>query len=81
VASSFRDRSVDHSLVAIGEVGLTGEIRMVPRAGQRVREAVNLGLNKVIVPWGNLAELKKDPIKAELIGVKNLSQAMEVGLL
>jgi len=80
VASSFRDRAVDQSVVAIGEVGLTGEIRMVPRVAQRVREAANLGLRKVIVPWGNLAELKKEPVRVELVGVKNLSQAMEVGL-
>jgi len=80
VASSFRDRAVDRSMIAIGEVGLTGEIRMVPRIAQRVREASNLGFNKILVPLGNLAELKKDPVKVELIGVKNLSKAMEVGL-
>lgn len=80
VASSFQDRPIDHSLVAIGEVGLTGEIRMVPRALQRIKEAANLGLKKVIVPWGNLTELKKEPINIELVGVKNLSQALEVGL-
>ena len=80
VASSFRNRAIDRSIVAIGEVGLTGEIRMVPRAVQRLREAVNLGFGKVIVPWGNLAELKKEAVDVELIGAKNLSQAMEVGL-
>jgi DNA repair protein RadA/Sms len=80
VASSFRERAVDRSVVAIGEVGLTGEIRMVPRIVQMVREAANLGFGKVIVPWGNLAELKKEDVNVELIGAKNLSQAMEVGL-
>jgi len=80
VASSFKDRAVSSSLLAIGEVGLTGEIRKVPRVVQRVREAASLGFSKIIVPWGNLAELKKETIKVELIGVKNLSQAMEVGL-
>jgi DNA repair protein RadA/Sms len=80
VASSFKDVAVDRTMVAIGEVGLTGEIRMVPRAAQRVREAASLGFSKVIVPWGNLAELKKEPVNVELIGVKNLSKAMEVGL-
>ena len=80
VASSFKDRAVDRSMVALGEVGLTGEIRMVPRAVQRVREAASLGFRKVMVPWGNLAELQKDTVNVELIGVKNLSKAMEVGL-
>ena len=80
VASSFRDRALDRALVSIGEVGLTGEIRMVPRALQRVREAANLGFAKIMVPWGNIAEIRKDPVKIEMIGVKTLSQAMEVGL-
>ena len=80
IASSYKNRAVDRSVVAIGEVGLTGEIRMVPRAVQRVREAANLGFCKVIVPWGNLAELKKEAVNVELVGAKNLSQAMEVGL-
>ena len=80
VASSFRDRALDRTLVSIGEVGLTGEIRMVPRALQRVREAANLGFARILVPWGNLAEIRKDPVHIELIGVKTLSQAMEVGL-
>lgn len=80
VASSFRDCAVDPFTVAMGEVGLTGEIRMVPRVVQRVKEVANLGFSRVIVPWGNLAELKKEAINLELIGVKNLSQAMEVGL-
>ncbi len=80
IASSFKDRAIDSSMVAIGEVGLTGEIRMVPRVLQRVREAESLGFKKIIVPWGNLVELKKQPSNIGLIGVKNLSQAMEVGL-
>lgn len=80
VASSFKDLSIDRSAVAFGEVGLTGEIRMVPRAMQRVREAANLGFSKILLPWGNMMELKKEAINIELVGVKNLSQAMEVGL-
>ena len=80
VVSSFRDRPLDPSLIAIGEVGLTGEIRMVPRAVQRVREAAGLGFGKVILPWGNLPELRKESVDAEVIGVKNLSQALEVAL-
>lgn len=80
VASSFRDRSLDHRMVSIGEVGLTGEIRRVPRAAQRVKEAANLGFTRIFVPWGNLTEIKKEPAAIEVIGVKTLSQALEVGL-
>ena len=80
VASSFKDRPVADSLVAFGEVGLTGEIRPVPRVLQRVREAANLGFDKVLIPWANVAELQKETVNIKLIGVKNLSQAMEEGL-
>ena len=80
VASSFKNCAVDASLVALGEVGLTGEVRMVPRVVQRAREASNLGFRKILVPAGNLAELKKESLDMEVVGVKSLSQAMEVGL-
>jgi len=80
VASSFKNCAVDASLVALGEVGLTGEVRMVPRVVQRAREAANLGFRKILVPAGNLAELKKESVALEVVGVKSLSQAMEVGL-
>ena len=80
VASSFRDRALLENLVAFGEVGLSGEIRPVPRVLQRVREAVNLGFTSIMIPWVNLAELQKESLNVKLIGVKNLSRAMEVGL-
>jgi DNA repair protein RadA/Sms len=80
VASSFRNRPVPENLVAVGEVGLTGEIRSVPHVLRRVREVSNLGFTSVLVPWGNLVELKKASLNVELIGVKTLSQALEVGL-
>lgn len=80
VASSFRDRALLENLVAFGEVGLSGEIRPVPRVLQRVREAVNLGFTSIMIPWANLAELQKESLNVKLIGVKNLSRAMEVGL-
>ena len=80
VASSFRDRALLENLVAFGEVGLSGEIRPVPRVLQRVREAVNLGFTSIMIPWANLAELQKESLNVKLIGVENLSQAMEVGL-
>lgn len=80
IASSFRDRSIEHRIVSFGEVGLTGEIRMVPRAVQRAREAVNLGFDRIVAPWGNLMEIKKEVENVELIGVKTLSQAMGVVL-
>ena len=80
VASSLRDRPLLKNMVAFGEVGLSGEIRPVPRVLQRVREAANLGFAAIMIPWANLAELQKESLDVKLIGVKNVSQALEVGL-
>lgn len=50
VASSLRDRPVDPQAVAIGEIGLSGEIRAVPQLVRRAAEAARLGFQRVVVP-------------------------------
>ena len=50
LASSLRDRAVPHDLVAIGEVGLLGELRPVPGLDRRLREAARLGFKTALVP-------------------------------
>lgn len=50
VASSFRNRHIDSGTTLIGEVGLGGEIRGVPRVESRVKEALHMGFKRCIVP-------------------------------
>lgn len=50
IASSFRDRSIDAGLVAIGEIGLAGELRSVSQIERRLGEASRLGFSKAIIP-------------------------------
>jgi DNA repair protein RadA/Sms len=50
IASAFQDTQVPHGLVAFGEVGLSGEIRSVGRATQRVAEASKLGYKLALGP-------------------------------
>ena len=50
LASSLYNRPLDPQLVAIGEVGLSGELRTVPQVERRVTEAARLGLNRCILP-------------------------------
>lgn len=50
LASSFRDRAIDGSMVVMGELGLTGEIRPVTAVDKRIREAAQLGFGCCIVP-------------------------------
>ena len=50
IASSVRNAPVRHRLAAVGEIGLTGEIRRVPQLDRRVQEAARLGLTACIIP-------------------------------
>ncbi|MCR5502160.1 MAG: DNA repair protein RadA [Lachnospiraceae bacterium] len=61
VLSSFRNRPVDDSLVAIGEVGLNGELRAVGSVKTRVTEAKKLGFGTVLVPEVSYEEVKDIP--------------------
>jgi DNA repair protein RadA/Sms len=56
LASSLRDRAVPTDLVAIGEVGLLGELRPVPGLERRLREAARLGFRTAIVPRARRGE-------------------------
>ena len=75
LASSFRDKSVPNDLVAIGEVGLTGELRSVSSLGQRLSEVRRLGFTKCIVPSRSSGKLAV-PEGLDLIRVDNVSQAL-----
>ncbi|MBR2490811.1 MAG: DNA repair protein RadA [Ruminiclostridium sp.] len=78
LASSFRDKPVPADLVAIGEVGLTGELRSVNALIQRLAEVRRLGFTKCLVPK-NMG--KKDitpPEGLQLIPVKNIREALAV---
>ena len=78
--SSFRDIPIPKDVVAIGEVGLTGEVRSVNLIDKRIKEAEKLGFKTCLIPENNRKALK-DEYKIELIGVKNINEAMKkVGL-
>lgn len=49
VASSLMDRGVDSDMIALGEIGLSGEVRSVTQVGKRLREAERLGFLKAIM--------------------------------
>ena len=75
LASSFRDKPVPADLAAIGEVGLTGELRAVNALGQRLSEVRRLGFTKCLIPkrvQGKLVE----PQGLELIRVSNIREAL-----
>jgi DNA repair protein RadA/Sms len=63
LASSLRDKPLDHKTVYIGEAGLGGEIRRVPFIGRRVQEAEKMGFGKVVLPPGE--SIKGSKIKLQ----------------
>ena len=79
VASSYRDTVISDDLVAIGEVGLTGEIRTVSHMNQRLGEVSRLGFKKVIIPRGG-AEKLEIPDGLTVYRVKNLQEAIATAL-
>ena len=79
VASSYRDKPIADDLVAIGEVGLTGEIRSVSHLNQRLGEVSRLGFKKCIIPRGGSEKLDI-PAGLEVYRVRNLREAIEMAL-
>ncbi len=75
LTSSFRDRPVPHDLAAIGEVGLTGELRAASALGQRLAEVARLGFTKCMIPKRTQGKLTA-PKGLELIRVANIREAM-----
>lgn len=79
VASSYRDNAIADDLVAIGEVGLTGEIRAVSHMNQRLGEVSRLGFKKCIIPKGGSEKLEI-PAGLTVFRVRNIREAIEVAL-
>ena len=75
IVSSFRDHPVDEKTVIFGEVGLSGEVRAVSQAEQRVKEAARLGFTRCILPKSALAKIRTDD-KILCIGVSSIGEAM-----
>ena len=76
--SSYKDRPVDPDMLIFGEVGLSGEVRGVSQAAQRVAEAAKLGFTTCVLPKVNMDKIK--PVEGiRMIGVSNVREA--IGLL
>lgn len=75
LASSFRDKPIPSDLVAIGEVGLTGELRAVNGLGQRLSEVRRIGFTKCLIPARNSGKLV-EPEGLQLIRVRNIREAL-----
>ncbi len=79
VASSYMDKPIADDLVAIGEIGLTGEVRNVSQLNQRLVEVARLGFKQCIIPFGRTEKLEI-PEELTVYKVKNLREAIEKAL-
>ena len=79
VASSYRDTVIPSDLVAIGEVGLTGEIRSVSHLNQRLVEVARLGFKTCIIPRNGTEKLDI-PEGLTVYRVRNLQEAIATAL-
>ena len=77
ITSSLRDIPVDSSSVAVGEIGLGGEIRTIGQIDRRVQEAAKLGFKRIIIPQNNIKNFKPNS-GIEIIGVDRIERAIEV---
>ena len=77
IVSSFKNRPVDEKMIVFGEVGLSGEVRAVTMAQQRLQEARKLGYETVVMPRVNLEGM--EPVKGiKVIGVGGIGEAIDV---
>ncbi|MBP5324737.1 MAG: DNA repair protein RadA [Pseudobutyrivibrio sp.] len=76
IYSSEKEIAVDAKTIIFGEIGLSGEVRSVSMAEQRVSEAKKLGFEKAIIPYSNMASVSN--IKGiEVVGVANVKEAVD----
>lgn len=75
-ASSFKNKPIPTDFVAIGEVGLTGEVRSINLIEKRLKEAEKLGFKTCMIPESN-KKLLKDNYKLDIIGVRNIGEAIK----
>ncbi|MBL7960493.1 DNA repair protein RadA, partial [bacterium] len=79
IASSYRDAMVDPYTVVMGEIGLGGEIRAVSFAERRMREAVKLGFENMVIPKSNTKDLSEMK-STKIVGVRRLEEVFEAML-
>lgn len=76
IVSSLRDIPVDSQTVAIGEIGLGGEIRTIAHCDKRVQESAKLGFKNIVIPNSNAKKMKSTK-DITIIGVETIQEAIK----
>lgn len=81
VVSSQRNIGVNSDTVVVGEVGLGGELRTVPRIESRLKEAIHMGFKRCIIPKRNLKGISCDlGQKISIVGVSLVEEAVDAAM-
>jgi DNA repair protein RadA/Sms len=77
VASSLKNKTVDFDTVIVGEVGLGGEVRSVARMESRLKESIQMGFKRCVIPKRNMKGVPLEQREnIEIIGVENVEEAI-----
>ena len=77
IISNLKNKPVPPDMVILGEVGLTGNIRSIPRIEQRIAEAKKLGFKQFVIPTGNVKQLKGIQEGISIQGVTSIQEVMK----
>lgn len=75
ITSSFRDKPLPEGVMSFGEIGLTGELRAVSNATQRINEAYRLGFHTCIMPKQEISEAV--PKEMNIVRVRTIGEALK----
>ncbi len=78
ILSGYLKQEMPEKTAVFGEVGLTGEVRSVSQAMQRVREAAKLGYHRIIMPEANRKQMEELPKGIEIIGIGNIRELTSI---
>ena len=76
IISSYKDIPVDNGIVAMGEVGLSGELRQINNIDIRAMEAIRLGFKKIVVPHKNIININQSGV--EIIYIRSIFDALDL---
>lgn len=77
IVSNLKDRPIPSDMVILGEVGLTGNVRSIPRIEQRINEAAKLGFKKFVIPAGNMKQVKKLRSDIQIYGITTVLEGLQ----
>ena len=76
IASSFANQNIDPLTLVVGEVGLAGEVRSIPRIESRIKEAIHMGFKRCFLPKKNCKGLNLKEYPIEIIGVESVEEVI-----